>query len=193
MAAGVVAALALLALASRDAAALSTPSGSPSPIVWGKITRSSPAKRGRGTAEGGGGGAGQAPISSDVALAADEGTLLDGRIRDSYAAAQALQGPLDGAWSLCGLDGRPLYDFEIVDPPGPRPRIEAAWRAPMGSDGESGVADVSALGRTSIQIEFKPAAGPARIALRLGRHGDWTGVLVQGAERVGVLLARDRC
>jgi hypothetical protein len=39
----------------------------------------------------------------------------DARIRASAQAAESLQGPLDGSWTLVGADGRPLYLFQIVD------------------------------------------------------------------------------
>lgn len=130
-------------------------------------------------------------LASPTAPPSDAGNRLDKRIGDSYAAAQALQGPLDGAWSLCDLAGRRLYDFEIVDPPGPQSRIEAAWRAPKGE--ESGVVDIAAPSRRSLRMNFVSAAGPARADLRSGRGGDWTGRLTQGGGRVGVVLKRDRC
>ncbi len=49
------------------------------------------------------------------------------RIHASDQAAQALQGPLDGAWTLTEAGGRGLYAFQLVDPVGGGP-LQGAWR-----------------------------------------------------------------
>ncbi len=50
------------------------------------------------------------------------------RVKGSIAAAQNLQGPLDGGWNIAGTDGGQLYALQIVDKAGGYGELEGAWR-----------------------------------------------------------------
>ncbi len=58
---------------------------------------------------------------------------LTDRIRESAAAAQALQGPLSGAWVLRGRNG--AVRLELSAPPGEETRASGAWRDGKGRFG----------------------------------------------------------
>ena len=64
-----------------------------------------------------------------VALAQpNQDNAVDERIRSSAAAAEALQGPLDGPWTLVSTAGTPIYAFQLVDRPGGQGVVEGVWR-----------------------------------------------------------------
>jgi len=131
-------------------------------------------------------------LSAPVEASGQEGPLLDQRIASSSAAAQALQGDLDGAWQLTDLAGHPLFSFEIVDPAGPRPRLEAAWRLPMAQaavDG-SGTADIVQPTPTTLRINLARPGRSVRIDLSRSREGTWTGRLNEDGQALRVVLHR---
>jgi len=61
--------------------------------------------------------------------------IVGGRIAASAAAAQSLQGPLDGTWTLADGRGRTLFVFQIADPPTGGVALQCAWRDPSGGLG----------------------------------------------------------
>ena len=96
------------------------------------------------------------------------------RIAQSVAAAQALQGPLDGTWILADGKGRARFIFQIVDPANPGEPLQAAWREAAGG----GLGAVTALRRSDSALLMAFAAGGQRaeVALR-HRGGAWRGRL----------------
>ena len=127
-----------------------------------------------------------APLLAALLLLAGAPISPDARIAASAAAAQALQGPLDGTWTLADTSGRALYVVQIVDPVTGGSNLEAAWRAP-GADGALGEATARRAGD--------------RLSLRLGDHGPlvslrrvsrdlWRGVLRQDGGGRRVVLRR---
>ena len=52
----------------------------------------------------------------------------ESRLRSSFASAQGMQGPMDGAWVLRTRSGETLYSFLLVDKGGGT--LEGAWRDP---------------------------------------------------------------
>lgn len=109
--------------------------------------------------------------SAWVALLA--GDPLTARVEDAEVAAQALQGPLDGAWLLRDYDGRFLYAFEVSDPPGWNGPALGAWR-----DAADRLGRVSflALGRHRLRIILDGSA-PETIDFVEAETGSWRGKL----------------
>jgi hypothetical protein len=114
-------------------------------------------------------------------------------MRDSAAAAQALQGPLDGGWTLRDAGRRPLYAFQITDPAGGIGPVDAAWRA-AGPSGAIGVASAIARQGKRLTITFTPegAAGAAEVRLTRRRAGVWSGRLTEDGRTRRVTLVRAR-
>lgn len=115
---------------------------------------------------------------------------FDARIRDAYAAAQTLQGPLDGAWVLNPRRGRTLYRLQITDPAGGGP-LQAAWS--VSGTGPKTAGPVGSLSRDGgdLSLTFTgPDGEPAQATLTLGAHGIWRGRLIDGAIAVAVSLRR---
>mgnify|MGYP001110291232 CR=1 FL=1 len=117
----------------------------------------------------------------------------ENRLRASFASAQGMQGPMDGAWTLSSRDGGPLYALLLVDKN--QATLEGAWRDTR----RPGVADASgffaAIQRIGGQINatFYPKAGGAAAALSLSAAagGQWTGELEESGRRIPVTLKRD--
>ena len=96
---------------------------------------------------------------------------LTTRIQDSAAAAQALQGPLDGAWTLRDGSGRVLFTFQMSDPPGSVGAVKGAWR----DDGNTiGAAEFLAEGPRRLRVMLDGAASPS-FMLTERRAGTWRG------------------
>ena len=118
-------------------------------------------------------------------------TDVGSRIRASAEAAQSLQGPLDGGWTLRDAAGRPIYVFQMSEPPGGAGRLEAAWRNPrIPAAGAAGVvADARRNGR-ELRLTFVPKEGGPRTAVTLRRdiHGGWRGRMIEGAAVRAVAL-----
>ena len=131
-----------------------------------------------------------APIPYGSYLSADD---LDTRIRGASAAAQTLQGPLDGRWSLAGQDGVPLYAILFVD--NGRGDLEGAWRDVTRGAGltATGVIDTLSRDGAALNATFQPRTGQSTGSLNLSQRpdGSWTGDLDQGGTRRGVRLLRD--
>lgn len=98
---------------------------------------------------------------------------LTDRIADSAAAAQGLQGPLDGAWTLRDHAGAVLFVFQMSDPPGSGGPVEGAWRD---GAGRIGTAEFIADGRRRLRIVVE-GAGATNLVLVERSGGGWRGAL----------------
>jgi len=109
--------------------------------------------------------------------AAPEATDLANRMRESAAAAQALQGPLDGTWTLSDHHRRPLFVLQITDPAGGR-ALAGAWRRAGVSAAASPIDDIARQGdRLEIRFAGGETAGETvRVRLRRRGEGAWAGV-----------------
>ncbi len=117
------------------------------------------------------------------------------RMRDSAAAAQALQGPLDGRWLLTDAKARTLYVLQIADPPHDAAAqktaiLTAAWTDPR--TGALGGVDVIGRLGVSLSLAFTPdpAGPPVRLTLRRLKGGAWSGWASSGRLRRSVRLTR---
>src|SRR5512135_3895844 len=102
-----------------------------------------------------------APVSLRAQPAEPSDNAIDDRLRASAAAAQSLQGPLDGGWTLVSPAGAPIYQFQIVDPPGGTNPPEGVWRdlrRPM-TPGDIGPIDALVRGAETLTIRFTPIVG----------------------------------
>jgi hypothetical protein len=116
------------------------------------------------------------------------------RIKSSIAAAQGLQGPLDGGWTVAGPDGAPLYALQIVDRGTGDGVLEGAWRdlRKPGAVGSTGLID--SLNRTDGEViaAFSPHEGPgARLALRPISGSRWAGTLIEAGASLAVTAERE--
>jgi hypothetical protein len=98
------------------------------------------------------------------------------RIAGSAAAAQDLQGPMDGSWALIDAQGRVRFLLQIVDPASGEENLQIAWREP-GVDGALGVVSAARRTRDHIAFEFDVRGAPARVDLRRSGGGSWRGTL----------------
>jgi len=116
------------------------------------------------------------------------------RVAAAMAAAQNLQGPLDGSWLLRDAAGHPLYRFEIVDPAGGRGPLIGAWQDLRdGAHGvDTGFIATLRRGGQSLQLEFSSDGGRST-TLRLTRRspGVWSGRLIEGGGAQSVVLRRN--
>jgi hypothetical protein len=127
-----------------------------------------------------------APLTAIAQGGEPSDTAIDERLRASAEAAQNLQGPLDGGWTLVSAAGAPIYAFQIVDTPGGADPLEGVWRdlrRPM-TPGDIGPVDVLQRGAGSLTIRFTPMVGkPATtVSLTSGVDGLWTGELSDAGE-----------
>jgi hypothetical protein len=114
----------------------------------------------------------------------------DSRVKQSFAAAQSFQGPLDGGWTLSATGEGQLYAIRFVDRGG---RLEAAWRdlRRKGALGASGFVDqVERLGGR-LTLAFSPVDGVRDVAtLTAGAGNLWTGQLDENGRTRAVALAK---
>jgi hypothetical protein len=118
----------------------------------------------------------------------------DSRIRASVAAAQSLQGPLDGRWTLYDAEGRGLFVFQFVDPAGGRGPLEGVWRdlrRPPGSLAYGMVVSLASDG-TTLTAAFAPRPGGPLVTLNLQglADGRWSGELTDTGAKLPVTLRR---
>lgn len=116
----------------------------------------------------------------------------ESRMRSSFAAAQGMQGPLDGAWTLRS-GAQSVYTLLLVDKN--NGRLEGAWRDPRrpGSRDSSGfLSSIQKIG-TQLTVSFYPGAGAGVVSLTLtpAANGDWSGELTEGGRRSPVVMTRD--
>ncbi|MDR6626533.1 hypothetical protein [Caulobacter segnis] len=110
------------------------------------------------------------------------------RVRGSIAAAQNLQGPLDGQWRVAGPDGTPLYALQIVDKASGAAPLEGAWRdlRRTGAPGSTGLIDDLQREGEGLSARFSAREGgqASTLTLRPDADGRWAGELVEdGAAR----------
>lgn len=124
-------------------------------------------------------------------------------VQAAFAAAEQLQGPLDGLWRIEDADGRTLFVFDLIDPGGPpaplsadpdHPGLEGAWRdpnRPRGPD-SSGVIDAVSRDGPHLSIHFVQGADQATRAIVLTQDasGGWSGELADGGARRQVVMRR---
>ncbi|MGH7024264.1 MAG: hypothetical protein ACREEB_11835 [Caulobacteraceae bacterium] len=119
-----------------------------------------------------------------LASAAEARDGIGERIASSAAAAESLQGPLDGTWTLKDARGRTLAVFQIGDPAAGGP-LQCAWRGPNGALGPANCRRE----RGRLSLRFQADGAPARARLRRVRSGDWRG-LAWGAGRARAVTLR---
>ena len=117
----------------------------------------------------------------------------ESRLRSSFASAQGMQGPMDGAWVLRTRSGETLYSFLLVDKGGGT--LEGAWRDPRrrGSPDASGfLVDIQRVG-SQVTASFypRPGAGVATLMLNPVSGAEWSGDLLEGRDRTNVTLRRN--
>jgi hypothetical protein len=127
------------------------------------------------------------PSPSDIAY--------ENRIRASLAAAQSLQGPLDGPWTLFDAKGQALYVFQLVDPAGGRGPLEGVWRDPHRTPGGDGIGVVDFMQRAGARVSllFAPHADGAAIAIQLQPDplGGWRGQIIENGQARAVVMRRN--
>jgi hypothetical protein len=117
----------------------------------------------------------------------------DLRIKSSIVAAQGLQGPLDGGWSVSGPDGAALYVLQIADPVGGYGPPEGAWRDPRrsGTVGATGLIESIDRAGDAFQARFSPRSGQQAILdLRPRGDGTWIGRLNDNGVETAVVARR---
>lgn len=117
----------------------------------------------------------------------------DLRIKGSILAAQGLQGPFDGTWTLTGPDGAALYDLQIVDPAGGYGGLEGAWRDVRrpGTIGSTGLIDSVDRTAGELAARFSPRPGrTATVTLRPRGDGGWSGSLSENGVDLPVTARR---
>ena len=117
----------------------------------------------------------------------------ESRLRSSFASAQGMQGPMDGAWVLRARSGETLYSFLLVDKGGGT--LEGAWRDPRRRgtpEGSGFLVDIQRIG-TQVTASFypRPGAGVATLMLNPVSGGEWSGDLLEGRDRTAVTLRRN--
>lgn len=104
------------------------------------------------------------------------------RVKGSIAAAQNLQGPLDGGWRIVGNDGGQLYALQIVDKAGGYGELEGAWRdvRRQGAVGSTGLIDDLRRDGGDVVVRFSPRGGQSTtLTLRPSGYERWSGELVE--------------
>ncbi|HWF02010.1 MAG TPA: hypothetical protein VG248_19590 [Caulobacteraceae bacterium] len=104
----------------------------------------------------------------------------------AYAAAQALQGDLDGAWQVRDRRGHLVLTLQLADPPQHVAPPTGAWSAP---DGQIGPIDTIASAKGRLRLGLGGGEAGASLVLRRD-HARWTGVFRSGAGPLAVALSR---
>ena len=117
----------------------------------------------------------------------------ESRLRSSFASAQGMQGPLDGAWTLRAASGQPIYALLLVDKG--QGALEGAWRDPRRAGAVEGSGFLASIQRAGSQVTAsfypRPGGGVANLTLSQAAGGEWTGELVEGGTRSAVRMSRD--
>jgi hypothetical protein len=118
-----------------------------------------------------------APVSPDVRIAA------------SAAAAQALQGPLDGTWAAQFWSHRNIrtgYTFQIVDTVTRRRALQAAW---CSSDGKRcGYVEKIRHSSTALHMKFHDQGIAVDVDLQPSGPRTWRGEIERGDEKFSALV-----
>lgn len=116
------------------------------------------------------------------------------RVKGSIAAAQGLQGPLDGGWKISGPDGAALYALQLVDPAGGYGPLEGAWRdiRRAGAVGSTGLIDSVERNGADLIVRFSPRGGVSSVlTLRPVGEARWSGDLVEAGAARTVIAERE--
>lgn len=111
------------------------------------------------------------------------------RVKGSIAAAQNLQGPLDGSWKVIGADGAQLYALQIVDKAGGASELEGAWRDVRrpGTVGSTGLIEELRRDGGEIVARFNPRGGASAVlTLRPAGYEGWSGELNENGSTIAV-------
>lgn len=112
------------------------------------------------------------------------------RVKGSVAAAQNLQGPLDGGWKVTGADGVQIYALQIVDKAGGYGELEGAWRDVRrpGTVGSTGLIEDLRRDGDVIIARFSPKGGQSStLTLRPAGYERWSGELAENGASVAVV------
>ncbi|MDB5429740.1 MAG: hypothetical protein JWP35_856 [Caulobacter sp.] len=152
------------------------------------------------TAEGETSDAGQAPAAqalspapSSTSASLPDGAGFESRVKASAAAAEGLQGPLDGGWTVRTEAGDALYSLQLVDQPAGA--LEGAWRdlRRTGAVGARGL--VATMDRTGdeLTLRFYPRDDGNVVVLHLQSFGDnvWSGSIVERGVEAPISLVRN--
>jgi hypothetical protein len=101
----------------------------------------------------------EAPTGGELSKA----QVYELRVKGSIAAAQNLQGPLDGGWNVATTNGGQLYALQIVDKAGGYGELEGAWRDVRrpGSVGSTGLIEDLRRDGSDVVVRFSPKGGQA--------------------------------
>jgi hypothetical protein len=121
----------------------------------------------------------------------------------AYAAAESLQGSLDGLWKVVDGEGRTLYIFslsEAGDGPAPlaanpgHPGVEGAWRDPARAGQADGSGFLDSIdedgGRLWIKFADRGGQRPEALTLKITAKDRWTGQLSGGGAARPVVMTR---
>lgn len=129
----------------------------------------------------------------EAAVAPDGGPtraqVYEMRVKGSVAAAQSLQGPLDGGWNINGANGDQIYALQIVDKAGGYGELEGAWRdlRRPGSVGSTGLVEDLRREGDAVVVRFSPKGGQSTIlTLRPSGYERWAGELAENGATVAV-------
>ncbi|MET3664305.1 hypothetical protein [Caulobacter sp. 1776] len=112
------------------------------------------------------------------------------RVKGSIAAAQNLQGPLDGGWRITGADGAQIYALQIVDKAGGQGQLEGAWRDVRrpGTVGSTGLIEDLRHDGDEVVARFSPKGGQSSVlTLRPTGYERWSGELVENGASQAVV------
>lgn len=101
----------------------------------------------------------------------------ESRIRGSVAAAQGLQGPLDGGWTVRSSYGVAVMTLQLVDRGNGYGQLEGAWRTLDGQVSKVGLIDSLDRQPTILTIRITKAPGKPTTVLTLipSADGGWSG------------------
>lgn len=129
----------------------------------------------------------------EAAVAPDGGPtraqVYEMRVKGSVAAAQSLQGPLDGGWNITGAGGGQIYALQIVDKAGGYGELEGAWRdlRRPGSVGSTGLVEDLRREGDTVVVRFSPKGGQSTVlTLRPSGYERWSGELAENGQAVAV-------
>jgi hypothetical protein len=120
----------------------------------------------------------EAPTGGELSKA----QVYELRVKGSIAAAQNLQGPLDGGWNVATTNGGQLYALQIVDKAGGYGELEGAWRDVRrpGSVGSTGLIEDLRRDGSDVVVRFSPKGGQSSmLTLRPSGYERWSGELVE--------------